>query len=408
MWAMGAFCFFYAFFQRVAPSVMGDQLQRELELDGLSVGNLSAAYFYTYAAIQIPIGLLVDRYGPRRLMACGMAICALATAGFALSQDLALAYLCRLTVGFGAGFAFVAAATLAARWFSPGRFSQIVGMTMMLGMAGGAMGQGPLGLAVDSFGWRESLLASALPGLALALAVWLLVRDHPPGSAAPPAADGLAGLGRNLKRVVLRRQNLIIAFLGAAMSAPMLAFAGFWGVAWLMQIHGYTRPEAGTMTSLLLLGWALGAPGGGWLSDRLRRRKAVVQAGCLLTLLTLLPLLYLPELPVWAMATLFLLTGLAAGVMVISFAMARFYNPVEETGAALGLVNAAVTGTGAVFQPFIGFLLDLGWDGTSDRGVRLYDASTFGWAFSCLIVFLALALLLSLLLDEPRTAKKAA
>ncbi len=405
MWGLGALCFFYGFFQRFAPSVMGDQLQRELQLDGLSVGNLSACYFYTYAGMQIPIGLLVDRYGPRRLMAAGITICALATVGFAAVHDVYAAYACRLLVGFGAGFAFVSGMTLAARWFSPTRFAQVVGMTMMAGMAGGALAQGPLGLAVDAFGWRESLIASALPGLALALTVWLLVRDRPPGMAGhAPQAGGARALWHSLKRVVARRQNLIVCFIGAAMSAPMLAFAGFWGVAWLMQTHGYTRPEAGTMTSILLLGWALGSPAGGWLSDRLGRRKAVLQGGCLLTLATMVPLLYLP-LPNWLLAVLFFLTGAGAGTMVVGFAMARFYNPTEETGAALGLVNGAVTATGAIFQPFIGFLLDLGWDGATDKGARLYSPDTFGWAFSCLIVFLLLALLLSLLLREPHPAK---
>jgi MFS family permease len=408
MWGFGGLCFFYAFFQRFAPSVMGDELQRELALDGLQVGNLSATYFYTYAAMQIPIGLLVDRYGPRLLMSIGMAICALSALGFALVHDLTLATLCRLLVGFGAGFAFVSAATLAARWFGPHRFAQMVGLTMMVGMAGGATAQGPLGAAVDAWGWRESLIASAVPGLLLALGVWLSVRDWPPGATVPPpASGGTRALLLSLRRVAGRRQNQIVAFIGAAMSAPMLAFAGFWGVAWLMQTHDFTRPEAGGMTSLLLLGWALGSPCGGWISDRLGRRKVVLQGGCLLTLVTLLPLIYLP-LPDWLMAVLFFFTGAGAGSMVVGFAAARFYNPPEETGAALGIVNGAVTATGAVFQPFIGFLLDLGWDGATDQGARLYSAATFGWAFSCLIVFLVLALLLSLLLQEPRAARKTA
>jgi len=409
MWAFGGLCFFYGFFQRFAPSVMGDQLQRELELDGLSVGNLSASYFYTYAAMQIPIGLLVDRYGPRLLMASGVAICALATVGFALVEDLVAAYACRLLVGFGAAFAFVSGMTLASRWFSPARFAQVVGLTMMAGMAGGAVAQGPLGAAVDAYGWRASLLASAVPGLALALGVWLAVRDRPPGLVLPPpAAGGARALWHSLRRVAARRQNQIICVIGAAMSAPMLAFAGFWGVAWLMQTQGYTRPEAGAMTSVLLLGWAVGSPGGGWLSDRLGRRKAVLQGGCLLTLAAMLPMLYLEDLPDWLLLACFFITGAGAGSMVVVFAMARFYNPTEETGAALGLVNCAVTATGAIFQPFIGLLLDLGWDGATDQGARLYSPETYGWAFSCLIVFLVLALFMSLLLTEPRPATKAA
>ncbi|HKY94990.1 MAG TPA: MFS transporter, partial [Kiloniellales bacterium] len=391
------------FFQRLAPSVMIDPLQREFGLDGAAVGNLSAFYFYAYAGMQVPIGLIVERYGPRRLLTFGALVCAAATAGFALSQSVWLATICRFLVGFGAGFSFVSAITLAARWFPPQRFAQFVGLTMMAGTLGGLLAQGPLGLAVEAVGWRTALLATAGVGIVLAAALWLVVRDWPPGPAHHAQRhESWAGLVAALARVVTRGQNLILCLIGAAMTAPMLAFAGLWGVAWLMQTQGYSRPEAGATTSLLLLGWAVGSPLAGWTSDRLGRRKPVLQVGCLLTLAALLPVLYVSGLAAPLLWLCFALTGAAAGSMSVAFALARSANPESDTGAAFGLLNGAVVASGAVFQPLIGFLLDLGWEGREEKGVRLYSAETFQLALSSLVVMLALALALSFVLREPR------
>jgi len=409
IWGLGALFFFYGFFQRLAPSVMIDPLMRDLELDGAQVGNLSAFYFYAYAGMQIPIGLMIDRFGPRRLMTAGALTCAIGSASFALADTAALAFVGRFLVGFGAGFSFVSAITLAARWFEPRRFAQFTGLTMAAGMLGGFLAQAPLAALVDSIGWRTALLASSAAGLLLAAALWLLVRDWPPGRAQVVSpGGGFRGLLRSLARVLTRSQNILICLVAAALTAPMLAFAGLWGVAWLMHTQGLARAEAGATTSILLAGWAIGSPIAGWLSDRIGRRKPVLQAGCLLALAGMAPLLYIDALPDPLLWAGFFATGAAGGCMAVAFALARLHNPPEETGAVFGFVNAAVTGTGAVFQPLIGFLLDLGWDGTLDQGARVYDLETYRLALSVLVAFLVAALALTLLLKEPRPATKGA
>jgi len=410
IWGLGALSFVYAFFQRVAPSVMIDPLQREFALDAGALGNLVAFYFYAYAAMQVPISLIVDRFGPRRLLTFGVAVCALATAGFALSEDVLLATLCRFLVGFGAGFGFVSTVTLAARWFPPTRFAQFVGMTMGSGTIGGLFAQGPLGWAVESFGWRPALLGSAGAGLLLATALWLVVRDWPPGQQgqAHQRHETLRGLAGSLGRVLSRGQNLLICLVSGAMTAPLLAFGGLWGVAWLMQTKGYTRPEAGATASLLLLGWVFGSPLAGGLSDRLKRRKVVLQAGCVLSLAALAPLIYVDGLPAPLLWLCLVVTGAATGAVSCSFALARSVTPVADTGGVLGLVNCAVVASGALFQPLIGLLLDLRWTGQEANGVRVYSPAAFQFALSSLVVVLVLALALSLLVRESKAGEAAA
>jgi MFS family permease len=252
---------------------MIDPLMRDLGVGAAVLGNLSAFYFYAYAGLQIPVGMTLDRWGPRRVLTAAAAFCALGSLCFALSESLGPLYLGRLMIGVGSAFGFVGALTLAGRWFPPRRFALVSGLTMMAGMTGGILGQAPLAVLVDAVGWRLPLLGATAVGALLAAGIWFVVRDRPPEAASEATPERGPNILAALKEVLGRRQNWIIALVGAATSAPMLAFAGLWGVAWLMQVQGMTRPQAAATTSALLIGWALGSPLAGYLSDRLARRK---------------------------------------------------------------------------------------------------------------------------------------
>jgi len=404
VWSFGPAMFFYAFFQRVAPSIMIDQLMRDLNVSGAVLGNLSAFYFYAYASLQIPVGLLMDRYGPRRLLCFGASVCSGGTVIFALADSLGPAYLGRLLVGIGASFGFVGALKLATTWLPERRFALASGLLMMAGMAGGILGQAPLAAVVEWTGWRHALLGSAVAGLLLGIGIWLLVRDQPPGA---PKLAGIAGgyeLLRGLATVFRTPQNWLIALTCASMSAPLLAFAGLWGVAWLMQVHGMSRPEAALTASLLLLGWAFGSPLAGWVSDRLGRRKppligAVIIGGSCLALL-----IYAPGIDPSLMRGMFFVCGLCFGTMVVGFALARVNNAPEVHGASFGMINGATVATGAIFQPLLGALLDLRWDGRMVEGAPLYSPEAYRVAFGALLVFLAAGLMAAVALRERKRA----
>ena len=400
VWSFGPAMFFYAFFQRVAPSIMIDQLMRDLKVGGAVLGNLSAFYFYAYASLQIPVGLLMDRFGPRRLLCFGATVCAGGTALFALADALGTAYLGRLLVGIGASFGFVGTLKLATTWLPAGRFALASGLLMMAGMAGGILGQAPLAAVVEWIGWRQALIASAVAGFLLGIGIWLVVRDQPPGAVEQSGRAGGRELLRGLARVFRTGQNWLIALVCACMSAPLLAFAGLWGVAWLMQVHGMSRPDAALTASLLLLGWAFGSPLAGWISDRMGRRKPpligamIVGAGCLGLLI------YSPALSLPVMRAMFFICGLCFGTMVVGFALARENNAPEVHGAAFGMINGATVATGAIFQPLLGALLDLNWDGAMIEGAPLYDAGAYRVAFSALLIFLACGLAASFAIRE--------
>ena len=379
-WATGAMFFFYAWVLRVAPSVMIEELMRDFAVGAGVLGHLSAAYFYGYAGMQIPVGLLLDRFGPRRLMAVAALVCAAGCILFATSDTLTAATAGRLLIGASAAFSLVGSMAVAGQWFPANQFAILSGLSMAMGMAGGVFGQAPLRLAVEASDWRTTTLLLAAGGVALALAAWATVRDRWRGSGG--VGNALSGL-----RIVLRhRQTWLIALTGLGTSAPLLAFASLWGVPFLETAYGLTRTAAAGLTSTVFIGWGVGAPLAGWLSDRIGRRRPPLIAGLAVETAALAALVYIPGLPMPVLAALCFVVGFCGSAQIVCFALVRENHATTLSGTAIGFLNGMVTGAGALFQPLVGALLDLAWTGETALGVRVYDPGAYRLAFASLIV----------------------
>jgi len=401
VWWLGALSFAYAFFHRVTPSVMVADLMRDFAVGAGVLGNLSAIYFYAYAGLQIPIGAMLDRWGARRMLTAGACLAAAGAAIFAGAEQLWPAYLGRLMIGSGVAVGFVGTLKLVGHWFPPDRFAFLSGMTMLVAMGGGIAGQAPLAALVEEVGWRSTLWGAAAVGLALALATWLLVRDRPPGDRTPPPPRrGAAGLLADLRLVVASRQNWIIALYGGAMTAPMLSYAGLWGVPHMMRLYDIDRTTAAGSATLTLIGWAVGSPLGGWISDRIARRKLPMAASGALSLVCWWLLLYGPALPLLAAQALLFAAGAVSGAMVICIAAAREQAPAHVGATVAGFVNTSMVGGGALVQPLVGLILDRQWDGRLLAGARIYSLDAYAVALLALPLSAALAIIAALGIRE--------
>jgi MFS family permease len=401
VWGLGAAFYAYGFFQRVAPAVMVDDLMRDFALGAALLGSLSAAYFYAYAAVQIPVGILLDRFGPRPLLLGATLLAAAGSAVFATAQDFGTAALGRALIGVGVGVAYIGTLQLAVWWFPPRRFPLVAGLTLAAGLLGGIAAQAPLAALIEAVGWRATMVAAALAalGLAGAMAVW--VRNRPPDRAnprpAPAAAPGR--LVHDLRALLGSGQIWLLAAFAGGMGAPILALAGLWAVPFLTQTHGLSRAEAAAAVSILLAAWALGGPAAGWLSDRLGRAPTMLGAG-LTSVASLLILSLSPAAPLGLLFALFVSTGLAGGSMIVAFAITRDRYAGRAAASAMGVVNSAVLLLGAGLQSLIGFLLDRQWTGLEHAGARLYTESAYRHAFLVLATTSARALLSAVLLQR--------
>ncbi len=395
--ALGTLFFGYAFVQRVSPSVMTNELMSDFAVGGAALGSLSAFYFYAYASIQLPVGMLTDHFGPRKLMSFAAALCALASVGFAFSDSVFTASLGRALIGGTVAFGFVGTLAIAGYWFKSTQYALLAGLLQTVGMCGAIFGQAPLRQMVESIGWRGTILALALAALVLAVLLFFLVplrsseqKRHGPGP----------GILQGLHAVTTNPQTWICSIIGFGMAATMLAFGGLWGVPWLVSVQGYTTTEAAAVTSMIFVGWAIFSPLAGWTSDRMGRRNIILLAGSMIALLALAVLVYYTPSKTPLLMMLIFLIGAGGSAMTVCFGSVKELNDVNYSSTSLGLMNMCIVGSGAVMQPLIGWLLDLNWTGEMLDGARVYAASNYSLAFNSLLILNFTAFIAGLFLRE--------
>ena len=398
VWGLGALLYLIAFYQRVAPAVFTDRLMTEFNLGGAALGNLSAFYFYAYVAMQIPTGLLADRWGPRRLLTAGTAIAALGTVLFALAPSAAWASAGRLLIGASVAVGFVSMLKVAGHWFAPRHYALVSGMALLTGVVGGVIAGVPLRMLAEAYDWRPVMLVSAAVTAVLALAIWWRVRDDPSEAGyASHFTGGARHAGapilKSLAEVLSYRNSWLLALGPIGFSGAVLTFAGLWGVPWLRQAHGLDARTAAAITSTLLVAWALGGPLLGTWSQRLGRRKPLYLASGVVALAGW-SLVVFGALPLAVLVPLLAVTGFASGNIIIGFAWAKESVPMRLMGTASGICNMGPLMGGMFLQPGIGWMLDRQWAGALTDGVRLYDAAAWQAGFALLVATVAGSLVL--------------
>lgn len=394
IWGIAASFYAYGFFQRVAPSVIVDELMLAFALDATLLGTLSAAYFYTYAALQVPIGVLIDRFGAKLILGVGGLTAALGGIAFALADGLTMALLGRALIGAGVGAGYIGTLKLVGAWFPLERFGLLAGLTLAAGTAGAVGAQVPLSLAVAGFGWRGTLLAVGIAGLAIALLIILLVRNEP--TADEPSADreveaepdgiastrvGASARPHGLAAILWRAETWLLVLVAGFTGAPILTFAGLWGVPYFVQVQEVERATAASLTSLMLIAWAFGGPLLGAVADRVRSRARLMLLVALANCLLWLPFILHPTLPLWLALPLVTALGLGGGCMIVAFAIVRNVFGTAAAGRALGIVNTSVLFFGAAMQTLFGRLLDQRWTGQTLGGSRIYGADAYAAGF---------------------------
>lgn len=394
---LGTIFFAYAFIQRVSPSVMTSELMRDFSVGGAALGSLSAFYFYTYASIQLPVGMLTDHFGPRKLMGGAAALCALASVAFGLSDSILTASVGRALIGGTVAFGFVGTMAIAVYWFKPSQYAMLAGLLQAVGMSGAIFGQAPLRHLVEGMGWRGTMYLLAVIALVLAVLVFTLVpqrsREQKQTGAKPHILGGLKAVAKNF-------QTWICAIIGFGMAATMLGFGGLWGVPWLSTVKGYSTIQAAGITSMVFVGWACLSPFLGWLSDRLQRRNLILQAGAVISLLSLISIIHFTPQSTATLMALIFVCGAGGSAMTVCFSSVKELNSLNYSSTSLGLMNMCIVGSGAVMQPLIGWLLDLNWDNTLIDGARIYSDNAYVTALSSLIVVNLAALIASFMLRE--------
>ena len=378
-YALGAAAFVLAFFHRVAPGAIAADLRATFGTSATVLGFVAAFYFYPYAAMQLPSGILADSVGPRLLFTAGCLVAGAGSLLFAFAPDVVWLLAGRALVGLGVAVVFVSVLKLIASWFSEREFATWVGVLQLVGNLGAVLGAYPLAWAAQHLSWRWAFVATGVLSLALAAALWFGVRDSPrQAGLAPihPEPDGAAQETRTghwmsgLARVARNGQTWTAFLMQFGLVGSYMTFAGLWAVPYLTDGLGQSRAEATTHVSVMILGFAFGSFLVGTLSDRMGRRLPLLRGLSVLYLACWVPWMVGWTLPRALSLAVFSLMGIGIACMVLSWALAKEHNPPALSGTATSFVNTAGFAGASLLQPLVGWILDLSAGAPAMEGYR--------------------------------------
>jgi sugar phosphate permease len=400
IWALGACFFLSEYFAHVSLSVMVPELMGAFGVTALSLGTLSSFFYYPYVAMQIPVGALMDRFSAHRLLTIMALLCAISCFAFGASSGLLSAQASRALMGLSASFAFVGTLKLATMWFPAKRFGLFAGMTQALGMFGAVIGQGPASLGVTTIGWRSTMFVMGVAIVVLAIMIGLLVKDQPEDHAlAQPRVASGKELLQGFWSVLQNKQSWVNAAFVGGLYAPTAAFAELWGVTYVENVYHLNQHVAATAVSFIFVGWSVGGPAMGWLSDKIQRRRPIMIISAMVSLVTLSLILYAPMGKVMLFVMMFLY-GVGNTGVATSYAVSSEINPRRVAGMSMAFANMASVLIGALFQPVIGGLLDWQWDGKMAEGIRVYSAHAYQTSMLVLPIGLVICIVLGYFVKE--------
>lgn len=378
-------------FLRNSIGVIAPNLAQDIGLGGAGIGLLSSAFFLSFAAAQIPVGIAIDHYGPRRVMSFSAVIMVLGVSVFAFGTTAEMLVFGRVLMGLGCSSFFMGPLVVYSRWFSPDRFSTLTGLQLSISGLGMMAATAPLAYGTATIGWRASFLIIAALGTALGVIMFFVVRDDPPGRTPPPRTDSLAHSMRGLAQVV-RVPSLVPVFLMNAFSySAIVTVLGLWAGPYLSHVYGYDIEARGNFLFVLAFVYVSATMLWGPTDRLFRSYKKPVIIGALATVALLAWLAMVGQPEPSALIVWFVLLGLAAGFSPVLTAHNRALFPAALLGRGLTLMNLGTMGGVFVMQAVTGAVVGL-FD--APGGVYPLDAYRAAYALEALLLGLATVLYL--------------
>lgn len=394
IWGLGTAFYCYEFLLQVSTSVMVNELMLAFNVKAAQLGNLSAFYLYAYTLMQIPVGILLDQFGSRRLLTIACSLCAIGAIVFGTAQTFHMAAAGRFLIGIGSAFALVSSMHLAATWFPIRRFALLAGLVLTFGMLGAFCGEAPLSLLISHIGWRQTMVMFGMIGAILAIAIYSVIRDNPNNTLGVSKVNkefSFANFFSGIKIILKNKQSWIASVYGGLMFLPTPAFASLWGVPFLVAFYNIDKTKSAFIVSLIFIGWAVGSPLFGWFSDRIALRKPPMITGTIGALICITCVIYL-HMPLTFVALLLFGFGFFCGGFLPAFSIVRELNPPSVNATAIGFANTLNSIGGAMAQPVIGILLDWRWSGQFTNGIRVFSINDYHTALAALPICILLAL----------------
>ncbi|STY28965.1 major facilitator family transporter [Legionella wadsworthii] len=359
IWLVGVFFLLFQFFLQLSSGIVIGAIMQEKQLSALTAGLLSSAFYYVYTSMQIPVGLLFDRFNTRTLLSLNALLCALGCFLFATGYSLFVLFLGRLIIGGGSSFAFVGMTRVLREHYPMKQYAFMIGLTETLGFTVTVVSMIGMGSQINHISWHYFLSAAGMIGLFIAFLCAKIIPSNKPV---------ITNHQEYKKHLLMMLKNKLVwlngLFVGLEFSV-ITVFAAMWSVPFLQLKLSCSLECASILTSMVLLGAGLSCPIYGWLSINLPKRKPLIHISCLSTALLFLFILYFPIHHLILVGILLFAIGLCCGAYMLAFTIANELAPPESLSACTGFTNTLAMVTAPLLQPIVGYLLDF-FKGTSN------------------------------------------
>jgi len=385
-----ALAYFFVYFHRFALSVVAVDIDRAFKPSASLMGLLGSAYFYCYAFMQFPAGLISDSLGPRKGVTFFLVMASLGSIFFGLSTGIGMAVIGRILVGLGVSLVFISTMKILSQWFKAKEFAFMAATLNAVGGVGILTSTAPLAFMTGFLGWRVSFALIGLLTLVIALLVWLIVKDKPTDMGWPSIArienrsetvslqSEPITLWEGARKVITEKYFWPVAIWFFFDCGVFFGFGALWSGPYLMHVYGMSQAEAGVILTMLAVGMIIGSPLISYLSDKfLPSRKKVLMLSSIGLVADVLFLNIMPNgLSRPILIVVFLIFSLCSSAIVfVAFTTTKELFPVEIAGTSVGTLNLFPFLGGAVFQPLLGWVLDLyPKSGTSGYPLQAYSA----------------------------------
>ncbi len=401
--------YLFVYFHRVCPAVVASDLMKSFNLSGTSLGILASVYFYSYGVMQIPVGILSDRWGPKKVITLFSLVAACGSIMFGISHHFNMAIISRIFVGLGVSAIFIGTMKLLSHWFKSIEYARISGTLMSIGGVGWLLATTPLAIAAQTFGWRGSFIIVGIISLFLVAITWWVVADTPSKKGLPEIVEQsntgtklTAGGLKNITSIFKERHFWAIAIWFIMRGGALFGFFGLWAGPYLMDIYNLSYYESGNILSMVAFAMIFLSPVLGYLSDKIlsSRKKILVGTSIINVLCWIVMLLYFDRLSIIGLYILFFFMGITiSSVGTIAIIATKEYFPTEIAGTSMGAMNIFPFLGGLAFQPLLGYILD--------KSGKINDSYLpLGYrSIICLLFFTSVLALISILFSRD-TMKK--
>jgi len=400
----GMLFYCYNYFLRVSPSVMESSLTQAFHITATQFGALAGFYYWSYTPMQLPAGMIYDRFGARLVLVVACLTAVLGLMLFINANTYSVAGAGRLLIGFGTAFSYIGVLKLASLWLPPNRFATIAGLTTATGMTCAALSEKYLSTVVDALGYKSALHSAVIAGIILSIIILLLIRGRPKNSIQnyeTQSAFTFGQLIKSLGELAKHRQMWLIGMVGCLLYLPASVFLDLWGNPYLETVYHLTHKQAVNISDLTFAGWIISGPVIGMLSDKIRLRRLPLMISGGIAGVLLCTIFYVPGLNVTTLGICFFFTGFCCGAHPLCFALSKESSPSRICGTAIAATNMLIMAGGAFFQPIVGKLLD--WHTTSPlgpNGLPIYTASDFTFALSIIPLGVVFGIVLAFFIRE--------